>query len=100
MRGDTDGCCDEDEVFDDVLPFNRWDQGTRECHVGQEKQWQERHDHVQEKQWQYDSLCAFDEEEDTDQTLKECKSHIKYRERKDACNRLVKECMHQTSSRR
>lgn len=97
VRSDTDRCCDEDEVFDDVLTDESRDKRCLPA-LSREKYEREKcHDHVDKEEWDHDADCTFDEKEDTDETFKQCKCDIKRTKRHRPTKCTIKESMHETA---
>jgi hypothetical protein len=95
VRSNADGGGDKDEVFDDVLADKGGDKGCLPTFAGEEDEREKRRDHVNEQERDHDAFSAFDDEEDADETLKECKAYIKRMKGKDSGKRAIKESVYQ-----
>ena len=60
MGSDTDAGGDDKEIFDDILPFQSWNQETGPGLRWQYEQRHDRGDHVQEEQRYHDAFGTAD----------------------------------------
>ncbi len=73
MRSDTHGEGDDYQVFDNILPFKGRGKESLPCHVSEEHERHDGHDHVRDEQGDRQTLTARDEKSDTN-------DHFIYRE--------------------
>jgi hypothetical protein len=71
MSGDADGGGDDHNVFDDILSLKGRNEESRPGSLGDEEEWHQSGDKVDEEEGDSDSFYSAYEEEYTDQTLED-----------------------------